>query len=154
MISEVVRSSANIGFGAISKWSNFYHGLFLLVAMIFMIPVIEMIPNAALAAMLIFAGYRLAAPKEFIHTYKIGKEQLAIFLVTLIITLVEDLLLGIAAGIIVKFVFHLVNGASFGGLFKAKYDKEERGDEVILHVKDSAVFSNLIAYKKAIKMYV
>ena len=154
MISEVVRSSANIGFGAISKWSNFFHGMFLLIAMIFMIPVIEMIPNAALAAMLIFAGYRLAAPKEFIHTYKIGKEQLAIFLVTLIITLVEDLLLGIAAGIIVKFVFHLFNGASLGGLFKAKYEREENENEVILHVKDSAVFSNLIAYKKVIKFFV
>ncbi len=67
MISEVVRSSANVGFGAKTKWSNFFHGVFLLLAMIFLIPFIELIPNSALAAMLIYAGFRLAAPKEFIH---------------------------------------------------------------------------------------
>jgi len=71
MISEVVRSSANVGFGANSKWSNFFHGFFLLLAMVFMIPIIEFIPNSALAAMLIYAGYNLAAPKHFIHAYKI-----------------------------------------------------------------------------------
>jgi MFS superfamily sulfate permease-like transporter len=79
MISEVVRSSANIGFGAITKWSNFFHGGFLLLSMIFLIPFIELTPNASLAAMLIYAGYRLASPKEFRHVYHIGPEQLAIF---------------------------------------------------------------------------
>lgn len=149
MISEVVRSSGNVSFGARTKWSNFFHGGFLLLAMLLLIPVIEMIPNAALAAMLIFAGYRLAAPKEFIHTYHIGKEQLAIFLTTIIVTLAEDLLLGIAAGILVKFLFHLYNGASLQSLFSAKYDLKEAGDrEFVLTVRESAVFSNLIGYKK------
>jgi len=150
MISEVVRSGSNVGFGARTKWANFFHGLFLLLAMLLMIPVIEMIPNAALAAMLIFAGYRLAAPKEFISTYKIGKEQLAIFLTTIIITLMEDLLLGIAAGILVKFIFHLYNGASIKSLFKAQY--EMRKDETITYIliSGSAVFSNLIGYKKVL----
>jgi MFS superfamily sulfate permease-like transporter len=148
MISEVVRSSANIGFGAKTKWSNFFHGTFLLLTMIFLIPFIEMIPNAALAAMLIFAGYRLAAPQQFIHTFHIGKEQLAIFLTTIIITLVEDLLLGIAAGILVKFIFHLYNGASFKYLFKAKYNVNESGNTTTIHVEESAIFSNLIPFKK------
>ena len=147
MISEVVRSSANVGFGAKTKWSNFFHGAFLLLAMILMIPVIEMIPNAALAAMLIFAGYRLASPKAFIHIYQLGKEQLAIFMATIIVTLAEDLLMGIAVGILIEFVFHLANGASLKSLFKAHYTISKKENETIIKVYKSAIFSNLIAYK-------
>ncbi|MFN4233893.1 MAG: SulP family inorganic anion transporter [Bacteroidia bacterium] len=153
MISEVVRSSSNIGFGAKTKWSNFFHGFFLLLAMIFLIPLIELIPNSALAAMLIFAGYRLAAPKEFIRTYHIGKEQLAIFLTTIIVTLAEDLLLGVLAGIIVKFLFHLYNGASLKNLFKAHYTIESNGNKTTkINFDGVAVFSNLIAYKKLLSV--
>lgn len=148
MISEVVRSSANVGFGARTKLSNFFHGVCLLLAMLLLIPFIEMIPNAALAAMLIFAGYRLAAPKEFIHTFHIGKEQLAIFNVTIIVTLAEDLLLGVAAGILVKIIFHLWNGAQLQSLFKADYKIEQEGDTTHVVMGGSAVFSNLIRYKK------
>lgn len=148
MISEVVRSSSNIGFGAKSKWANFFHGLFLLLAMIFLIPYIELIPNSALAAMLIYAGYRLAAPREFIHTYHIGKEQLFIFLTTIAVTLAEDLLLGIFAGITVKIIFHLINGATLKSLFKAQYTIDNADGVTTIHIKGVAVFSNLIAFKK------
>lgn len=147
MISEVVRSSANVSFGAKTKWANFFHGVFLLIAMLFMIPLIEWIPNSALAAMLIFAGYRLAAPREFFNTYKIGKEQLAIFLITILVTLLEDLLLGIAAGILTKILFHLWNGATLKSLFKARFRIEKSGDVTTIHVKGVAVFTNLLGFK-------
>lgn len=151
MISEVVRSSANIGFGAKTKWSNIFHGVFLLLAMLLIIPLIELIPNAALAAMLIFAGYRLASPKEFRHVSKIGKEQLAIFLATIIITLFEDLLLGIAVGIVIKFMFHLYHGAKFKNLFKAKYEQSTTEYGIHIKVFESAIFSNLIGFKKLLE---
>ena len=150
MISEVVRSSANVNFGASTKWSNFFHGIFLFLAMLLMIPLIEMIPNTALAAMLIYAGYRLAAPREFFNTYRIGKEQLAIFLITIFVTLLEDLLLGVAAGILVKFLFHLYNGAPISSLFKAKYTVEKNETTTTIRVLGSAVFSNLLGYKKVL----
>lgn len=148
MISEVARSSANVGFGARTRWANVFHGLFLLISMIALIPVIEMIPNAALAAMLISVSYRLANPKEFIGAYKIGTEQLVIFLVTIFVTVAEDLLLGVAAGILVKFIFHIVNGAPVGSLFKAKYTVIETADAYDIKVKDSAIFSNLLGFQK------
>lgn len=148
MISEVVRSSANINFGAKTKWSNFFHGAFLLLAMVFMIPLIELIPNSALAAMLIFAGYRLASPKEFAHTYKLGAEQMAIFLTTIVVTLAEDLLLGIAAGILLKFIIHMANGARLKDMFKAKYHINENIHAVYIEATGVAVFSNLVPYKK------
>lgn len=151
MISEVVRSSANVSFGAKTKWSNFFHGCFLLIAMLVFIPVIELIPNAALAAMLIFAGYRLAAPKEFVHVYHIGKEQLFIFLITIVVTLAEDLLLGVAAGILLKMLFHLYNGATLKTMFKAVYSWEQQGDTRLLRVREVALFSNLLGFKKVLQ---
>lgn len=150
IISEVVRSSANVKFKAKSKWSNFFHGLFLLLAMIFFIPVIELIPNAALAALLIYAGYNLAAPKHFIHAYKIGKEQLLIFVITVLITLIEDLLLGILVGIITKFIIEIANGVNPKYLFKAVYKADLKKDVLYLEIHESAIFSNLIGFKKII----
>ena len=147
MISEVVRSTANIGFGGRSKWANFFHGAFLLLAMLLMIPLIEMIPNAALAAMLIYAGYRLAAPSQFVHALHLGKEQLLIFLTTIVVTLAEDLLLGIAAGIVVKIIFHVYHGASLGSLFRARYEIHEQDGILTIKVLGAAAFSNLIGYK-------
>jgi MFS superfamily sulfate permease-like transporter len=148
MISEVARSAANVANGAKTRWANFFHGLFLLISLILLIPVIEMIPNAALAAMLIFVAYRLASPKEFIGTYKVGPEQLVIFLVTIFITVYEDLLMGVAAGIIVKFVFHILNGAPLGSLFKARYTVSETAEGYLIHVEGAATFSNFLGYKK------
>lgn len=148
MISEVARSSANVNNGAKTRWANFFHGLFLLIAMLVLIPVIEKIPTAALAAMLIAVAYRLASPKEFIGTYKIGPEQLVIFIVTIIVTVAEDLLMGVAAGIFVKFVFHIVNGAPLSSLFKANYTLNENDKAYQIDVKGAATFSNFLGYKK------
>lgn len=148
MISEVARSSANISFGGRTRWANFFHGFFLLAAMIAFIPVIEMIPNTALAALLISVGYRLASPNEFFKTYKIGSEQLVIFVTTIIVTVATDLLIGVAAGVAMKFGFHILNGAPLRSLFKPRYEFFEGPDEYQIKVKDSAIFSNLIGYKK------
>ena len=148
MISEVARSSANITFGARTRWANFFHGLFLLIAMVLFIPVIEMIPNTALAALLIAVGYRLASPNEFFKTYKIGAEQLVIFVTTIIVTVSTDLLVGVGAGILMKFFFHIINGAPLRSLFKARYEFYENNGDYTIKVKDAAIFSNLIGYKK------
>jgi len=153
MISEVARSSASIGFGARTRWANFFHGFFLFIAMLLMIPVIELIPNTALAAMLIFVGYNLAAPKEFIKTYKTGKAQLVIFLVTIATTIATDLLVGIATGIIVKFIIHFMNGATFKSLFKAHYVLKEADGKYNLIIQDPAIFSNLIGFKNVFKQF-
>jgi MFS superfamily sulfate permease-like transporter len=150
IISEVVRSSSNVTFGARTKWSNFFHGLFLLIAMLLLIPYIEMIPNAALAAMLIFAGYRLAAPKHFVEIWKVGKEQMAIFVTTIVVTLAEDLLLGILAGIVVKMIFHLINGATIKTLFKPNFVVNEVNGQTRVQVLDVATFTHLVKYHKVL----
>ncbi|MFN6944446.1 MAG: SulP family inorganic anion transporter [Cytophagaceae bacterium] len=148
MISEVVRSSANVEFGAKTKWSNFFHGAFLLAAMLLIIPVIELIPNAALAAMLIFAGYRLASPKQFVHMYTIGKDQFIVFIITIIVTLAEDLLIGIVSGILIKLLIHLYNGSGWKAFFRARYKFTESLNSKVIHVQESANFSNIVCYRK------
>jgi MFS superfamily sulfate permease-like transporter len=149
MISEIVRSSANINNGAKTSWSNFFHGAFLLIFVAFFPMLIHKIPLAALAAMLVFTGFRLASPKEFSKTFKIGPEQLFIFCVTIFFTLYEDLLVGIFAGIIAKFVVELVMGVKPKNVFKAEVDIIDQGDDrIVIKLHGSAVFSNWLGIKR------
>lgn len=147
MISEVARSSANVHNGAKTRWANFFHGFFILVFVLLASHLIELIPNTALAAMLITVGIKLAHPKEFINTFKIGKEQLAIFLITIFFTLFEDLLVGIAAGIILKIIIHVVNGAPISSLFKAPTSVSFEGNKYLVEIDKAAVFTNYLGIK-------
>ncbi|BDC48567.1 sulfate transporter [Bryobacterales bacterium F-183] len=147
MISEVVRSKANLDAGAKSRWSNFFHGAFLLAALMFIPGLLQEIPLAALAGMLIYTGFRLASPKEFVHVYKIGPEQLLLFCTTLIITLATDLLIGVGVGLMLKLLLHLIHGAPVRSLFKAIVQEDRQGDTLVLRVHDSAIFTNFLGLK-------
>ncbi len=98
IITVVVRSTVNITNHAKTKWSNFYHGILLIIFLFLLTPVIQMIPYAALAAILVYIGFRLASPSVFKKIYNEGLEQLLFMLVTLIITLYSNLLWGIVGG--------------------------------------------------------
>lgn len=149
IIAEVVRSSANVNNQAKTRWANFFHGVFLLIFVVFLSQVIHQIPLAALAAMLMVTGYRLASPKEFIATYRTGKEQLLIFISTIVVTLASDLLIGIAAGILVKLIIHTYNGVPLKSLFKPFLTITQPDEHTyIIDVEHSAIFSNYIGLKK------
>jgi MFS superfamily sulfate permease-like transporter len=149
MICEIVRSSANINNGGRTQWSNFFHGVFLLSALLFLVPVIQLIPNAALAAMLIFTGYRLASPDEFKKTFKIGPDQLLIFVSTIVVTIATDLLVGIAFGILIKSLQHIFFGAPVASMFRTNMLTEQTGDhKYTVRLKDTAVFTNFLGFKK------
>lgn len=151
MIAEVARSSSNVNNGAKTRWANFFHGFFILAFLLLAAPLLEMIPNAALAAMLITVGIKLAHPKEFIHTFQIGKEQLAIFLVTIFFTLFEDLLVGIAAGIILKMIIHLINGTPISSFFKAPTEVSFEGNEYYVKISKAAIFTNFLGIKRKLE---
>lgn len=152
MISEVARSSANVNNGAKTRWANFFHGFFILFFVIVAASYIEMIPNSALAAMLISVGIRLAHPKEFIHMFHIGKEQLAVFLVTIFFTLFEDLLVGIFAGMAVEILFHILHGAPVSAIFKAptlvSFDDDKN---YLVEIDKAAIFSNYMGIKSKLE---
>ncbi len=152
MISEIVRSKANIDNGARTRFANMFHGLFLLLFVALLPGLINQIPLAALGAMLVFTGFRLASPQEFVHMWHAGREQFFIFVSTVIGVLATDLLMGIAIGIGVNFVMHLKNGAPLRSLLKTQVTVERREKEgVIVRVKDSAIFSTWIGLKKTLE---
>ncbi|MGH8547291.1 MAG: SulP family inorganic anion transporter [Methylococcales bacterium] len=151
MISEIIRSSANIDNGARTGWSNFFHGFFMLSFVALFPRLIHEIPLASLAALLVYTGYRLASPKEFAKTLNIGVEQLALFMLTIIAVLATDLLIGVAIGIVAKITIHLIRGVSLKTLFRTFYEIERvEPDSYHVKVKGSVIFSNFIALNSAL----
>lgn len=96
----IVRSSANINFGGKTKLSAILHGVFLLVSAIFIASLLNLIPLASLAAILLMVGYKLAKPSLFKQMYKLGWEQFIPFTATVVAILATDLLKGITVGIL------------------------------------------------------
>ena len=152
MISEIVRSKANIDNGARTRFANMFHGIFLLAFVALVPSLIDRIPLAALAAMLVFTGFRLASPQEFLHMYRVGREQLIVFVSTILGVLATDLLVGIGIGILVKAIIHVLNGTPIGSLFKSNLEVTdgESGTATIM-VNRSAVFSTWISLKRCIE---
>ena len=152
MISEIVRSRANIDNGAKTRFSNLWHGMFLLLCVGLIPTILHRIPLAALAAMLVYTGYRLAHPREFINVYRIGREQLLIFVTTLIAVLTTDLLVGILIGIGAKIFLHVMNGVPLKSLFRTYLQIEQgEGDSCTIRAHESAVFSNWIPFRRQIE---
>jgi MFS superfamily sulfate permease-like transporter len=152
MISEIVRSRSNIDNGARTRFANMWHGIFLLLCVGLIPTILHLIPLAALAAMLVYTGTRLAHPNEFRNVYRIGKEQLLLFVVTLLVVLATDLLIGVAAGILLKMILHLANGVPLRSFFKAYIEVEDVDDKTSLIIaKESAIFSNWIPFKRQIE---
>ncbi len=149
MISEVARSSANVSNGGKTRWANFFHGVFILLFLIFAVSFSDLIPKTALSAMLIGVGWKLAHPREFGHMAKIGADQIAVFITTIIFTLATDLLIGIAAGIVLKLLLHLGRGVKFRSLFSA--NSKINGNTITVY--NAAVFSNFIKVKNKIHSF-
>lgn len=146
VITEIVRSTANLANGARTRWSNFFHGLFILAALIFATALLNKIPLAALAALLLFTGYKLASPRIFKEVHSIGIEQTIIFVSTLVAVLATDLLVGVFIGIAVKLCLHVAKGASPGELFKTKIACVALADGSIdVGVAGILAFSNLLS---------
>lgn len=151
MIAEIVRSSANCNNGAKTGWANFFHGAFLLLFVVLFPRLIHSIPLASLAALLVFTGFRLASPKEFAKVMGIGKEQLFMFVVTIIGVLATDLLIGVAIGIAAKFAIHMLRGVRVNNLFKIHFVQEPLADgSILIEIVGAAIFSNFLALKSAL----
>jgi MFS superfamily sulfate permease-like transporter len=101
----IVRGSANVQAGARTKLSAFTHGLFLLLAVIFVPFLLNKIPYASLAAILLMTGYNLTKPKLYHNMFNLGRKQFIPFLITIVVILTTDLLLGVGIGLLISVYF-------------------------------------------------
>jgi MFS superfamily sulfate permease-like transporter len=130
MTSVVVRTTANNTAGAKSKMSAIIHGVLLLVSVLAIPTVLNKIPLATLAAVLLLVGYKLANPKTVKHFWEKGKYQFIPFIATFGAVVFTDLLKGVALGMIISVIFVLK------GNMKRAYNfrKEEYHDGDIIHI--------------------
>lgn len=108
IITVIVRSSVNVHNNAKTKWSNLYHGIFLMIFVFLATPIIQKVPLCALAILLVFTGFKLASPKVFKAMYAKGVEQLIFFVGTIAITLTAGLLWGILGGLFLALATHFL----------------------------------------------
>jgi carbonic anhydrase len=107
IIPGIVKSTANIMGGGRTQWANFYNACFLLLMLVFARDLINLVPKAVLASILVYVGFKLCRPKVWRHVAEIGTEQFAIFAVTVLVTVSTDLLIGIIAGVVLKLILNL-----------------------------------------------
>ena len=114
VVTVIARSSVNVNNGGSNRSANFFHAIFLVIFIVLFSTQLTRIPLPALMAILVFTGYKLASPDTIKKIFSIGKEQLIIFFVTLIVTLKIGLITGITAGVITTFIIHIIINKSFG----------------------------------------
>jgi MFS superfamily sulfate permease-like transporter len=148
MTSVVVRTSANNNAGAKSKMSAMVHGVLLLICVISIPFLLNMIPLATLAAVLLMVGYKLAKPSIFIHFFQKGKYQFVPFIATLLAVVFTDLLKGVALGIVISIIFVLRGNLKRAYAFR----KEEYADGDVIHIDlaQEVSFLNKAAIKETL----
>lgn len=130
MTSVVVRTSANVNAGAKSKMSAIIHGILLLISVLTIPVLLNKIPYATLAAILLLIGYKLAKPSIFKHFWHNGKYQFIPFIMTFGAVVFLDLLKGVALGMLISII------AILRGNMKRAYDFriEEYKDGDVIHI--------------------
>ncbi|MCF8320595.1 MAG: SulP family inorganic anion transporter [Flavobacterium sp.] len=148
MTSVVVRTSANNTAGAKSKLAAIIHGLLLTICVLSIPAILNKIPLATLAAVLLLVGYKLANPKTVIHFWEKGKYQFIPFIATFVAVVFTDLLKGVALGIIISIIFVLKGNLKRAYSFK----KEEYTDGDIIHINlaQEVSFLNKAAIKSTL----
>ncbi|WP_281297124.1 SulP family inorganic anion transporter [Flavobacterium limnophilum] len=145
MTSVVVRSSANNNAGAKSKMSTIIHGVLLLISVLTIPVILNKIPLATLAAILLLVGYKLAKPATFKHFWSNGKYQFVPFIATFAAVVFLDLLKGVALGMIIS-VFAILRG----NMKRAYYFRKEEyhdGDVIHIDLAQEVSFLNKAAIK-------
>jgi len=148
MTSVVVRTSANNNAGAKSKMSTIIHGFLLLLSVIAIPVVLNKIPLATLAAVLLLVGYKLAKPSTVKHFWEKGKYQFVPFIATVIGVVFTDLLKGVALGIVISVIFVLRGNLKRAYSFRK--EQYEDGDVIHIDLAQEVSFLNKAAIKSTL----
>lgn len=146
----IVRSSANISFGGKTKLSAILHGVFLLISALTIASVLNLIPLASLAAILLIVGYKLAKPDLFKQMYKYGWEQFVPFIATIVAILATDLLKGITVGLLVGVFYTLRHSYRNSHHMKEKITTKEGKSVYHLVLAEEVSFFNKAGVLKSL----
>ncbi|WP_449399793.1 SulP family inorganic anion transporter [Chryseobacterium wanjuense] len=149
MTSVVVRSSANANAGATSKSSTIIHGILLLICVLSIPVVLNLIPLATLAAVLILVGYKLAKPATFKHFWHLGKFQFIPFVATVVAVVATDLLKGVGIGLAIS-IFYILQGNMKRAYYLSR-EKLDDADGINIKLAEEVSFLNKAAIKKTLK---
>ncbi|MHA3103966.1 solute carrier family 23 protein [Acinetobacter sp. ANC 3791] len=138
--SVIVRSSVNATSGSKTKVSTIFHGILLIIAIVFLTPLLNVVPLSALAAILLLTGYKLAQPKLFIQLYQKGWKQFLPFMVTIVAILLTDLLIGIMIGLVLSALFILHSNMHSG--VKVIHEKHLHGNLTRIELAQNVSFLN------------
>jgi len=148
MTSVIVRTSANVNAGAKTKLSAIAHGVFLMLAVLAIPALLNKIPMACLAAILIMIGLKLASPKVFKHMWHTGKYQFVPFIVTVIAVVLTDLLKGVSIGLAVSIIFILKGNMKLAYFFKK--EEHHEGETIHIDLAQEVSFLNKAAIKQTL----
>lgn len=148
LTAVVVRGAANVDAGGRTKLSAITHGIFLLLAVLFIPFLLNRIPFASLSAILIIVGYNLSKPKLYRSMWRLGWDQFLPFIITIIAILMTDLLIGVCTGLLISAYFIIRNN------FKAEYNITKTVIEGIetdyIKLNTDVTFLNKVSLKKAL----
>lgn len=148
MTSVIVRTSANINSGGRTKVAAIAHGILLLAAVVAIPTLLNRIPLACLAAILLMIGYKLASPTVFRHMWKSGQYQFVPFIVTVVAVVFTDLLKGVAVGLVVSIFYILRANLKLAYFFKKEQHHE--GETIEMKLAQEVSFLNKAAIKQTL----
>ena len=148
MTSVIVRTTANINAGAKTKFSAIVHGLMLLLTVILIPGILNLIPMASLAAILLMIGWKLASPKVFKHMWQSGMQQFVPFIITVIAVVFTDLLKGVGIGLVVS-VFYILKG-NMQLAYRFSKNKYHEGETIHIDLAQEVSFLNKAALKQTL----
>jgi len=144
----VVRGAANVDAGGRTKLSAFTHGLFLLFAILFFPFLLNKIPYASLSAILLITGFNLTKPRLYRNMWNLGWKQFIPFLITIIVILVTDLLIGVSIGLLISIYFIVQN--NFKAEYKITKTKLHNIETYYIKLNSNVTFLNKVKLRKAL----
>ncbi len=148
MTAVVVRGAANVDAGGRTKLSSFTHGLFLLLSIVAIPFVLNTIPYASLSAILLITGYNLTKPKLYRNLWSLGWKQFLPFIITIIVILATDLLIGVSIGLLISVYFIIRNN------YKAEYriinQIKNDGENFLIKLNTNITFLNKVNLQRSL----
>lgn len=149
LTAVIVRGSANVDAGGRTRLSAITHGVFLLLAVLFIPFLLNKIPYPALAAILLVTGYNLTRPKLYTSIWRLKWKQFIPFTITIVFILITDLLIGVTVGLLAAIYFVIQN--NFREEFKVESGIQNGTPTEVIKLNTNVTFLNKVEIKKLLE---